>query len=211
MAEQLGRSPHAVAKEVIYEHQRFFGIDKLTQEDLEEDWEREQILIEEDPFVVTRPSKPVPGAPLDPERLAYESPKAVITRIAKNVLIDHLRKSKAEAAQISDEDVTAVIDRSLDANPHEQVYIQEMHTRYLAGVRELLAVQRAAWILCRDPLLLTDNEAEDLLLPALTEPQAKCAVKDRPLSVKEAASHFGRDVSPDVAKAAKKLDELLRR
>lgn len=41
---------------------------------------------------------------------------------------------------------------------------------------------RAAWIACRDPLLLSDDEAEALLEPALTGPQAKAAVEIRYLA-----------------------------
>lgn len=48
--------------------------------------------------------------------------------------------------------------------------------------------------MCRDPLLLSNEEAEALLEPVLTGPQAKLVAKQRPLSVEDAARLFGRDV-----------------
>jgi hypothetical protein len=99
VAQQLGRPVREVARECLNEHKhevlldRFFGIDKLTQEDLEEEWEHERILSEQT-FMVAPSSKPAPGTPVDPEKLAYESPKAALEHIARNVLIDHVRKSK---------------------------------------------------------------------------------------------------------------------
>jgi hypothetical protein len=214
IAKQLGRPVREVLRECLFEDQhdelidRFYGIDKLTQEDLEEDWRREQILIELDhPLVPT--SRPLPGAPIDPEKLAYESPKAMIKLIAKNVLIDHLRKLKSRGDGLDDGSLEVAEDQSYDANPEAQVFAREMHSRYLAGLREVPPLQRAAWIVCRDPLLLSDEEAESLLESVLTGPQAKQAAKQRPLSVEDAARLFGRDVSPDAAKAARKLGRLL--
>ena len=215
IAKQLGRPVRQVARECIDEHQheelldRFYGIDKLTPEDLEEDWRREQILIEQvHPLAFA--GKPVPSAPVDPERLAYESPKAMLKHVAKNILIDYLRKFKTERYAIVDmEDLEHFKDESHDANPEAQVLEQQMHNRYLAAVRELPPLQRAAWILCRDPFLLSDEEAVRLLEPALSGPQATAAVKQRPLSGEDAAQLFGRDVSPDAAKGAKKLERVL--
>ncbi len=214
VASQLGRPAREVARECIEEHKhedlldRFFGIDMLTQEDLEEDWRREQILAEQGaPFMLAPSSRPAPGAPVDPERLAYESPKAMIARIARNVLMDHLRKSKS-GASLDDGDLEAAEDESPDANPDAQVDAREMRSRYLAALRKLPPLQRAAWILCRDPLL-SDDEAEALLQPALIGPEAQRAAKERPMSVEDATRLFGRDVSPDAAKAARKLGGLL--
>ncbi len=217
VAKQLGRRVREVARECVYEHQhedlidRYYGIDRLTKEDLEEDRWREQILAElGNPFAGMGGSRPAPGAPVDPERLAFENPKAMIGRIAKNVLIDHLRKLKAEKAMLGNGDPMNARDESPGANPHAQIYALEMHNAYLAALRKLPPVQRAAWILCRDPLLLTDDEAEALLRPALSGPQAKRAAKKRPMTVEDAAEFFGRDLSPDAAKAARKLQSSLR-
>ena len=215
IAKQLGRPVRKVLHECLYEHQhqelidRFYGIDKLTQEDLEEDWRREQILSELDyPLVST--SRTRPGAPIDPERLVYESPKAMIARIAKNILIDHFRKLKSHGnGLLDDESLEEVEVESHEPNPEAQALTREMHSRYLAGLREVPPLQRAAWVLCRDQLWLSDAEAEALLVPALKAPQAKQAATQRPLSVEDATSLFGRDVSPDAAKAARKLGQLL--
>jgi hypothetical protein len=216
VAEQLGRPVREVFRECIYEHQheelidRFYGIDMLTQEDLEDEWRRERILSEQfDSFVVATGSKPAPGIPVDPERLAYESPKAMINSIAKNVLIDHFRKLETKQGTFADADLSSIANESPDANPDARLMAREAHSQYLAGLTQLPPIQRAAWILCRDPLLLSDAEAEALLRPALSGPQAELAVKQRPMSIEDASRLFGRDVSPDAAKAAKKLASLL--
>lgn len=214
VAKQLGRPVRQVLCECIYQNQheelidRFYGIDKLTQEDLEEDWRRDQVLIEQGHPPVSN-ARPTPFAPVDPERLVYESPKAMIERIAKNILIDQLRRIKSHGDGLKDGSREAAGDESQDTNPEAQVFARQMHSRYLAGLREVPPLQRAAWIMCRDPFLLSDDEAEALLEPALAGPQAKLAAKQRPLSVEDAARLFGRDVSPDAAKAARKLGRFL--
>jgi hypothetical protein len=211
VAQQLGRPVREVARECLNEHKhevlldRFFGIDKLTQEDLEEEWEHERILSEQT-FMVAPSSKPAPGTPVDPEKLAYESPKAALEHIARNVLIDHVRKSKMPDSL--DDKSLEVKDASPGANPDAQAYAREIHSSLLAALEKVPALQRAAWILCRDPLL-SDEEAEAFLQPALSVPAAKRAAKERPMSVEDAAGLFGRDVSPDAAKAARKLATLL--
>lgn len=129
IAKQLGRPVREVLRECLFEHQhdelidRFYGIDKLTQEDLEEEWRRDQILMELDQSLVST-SRPVPGAPIDPEKLAYESPKAMIKRIAKNILIDHLRKLKSRGDGLDDGSLEVAEDQSCDANPEAQVFLQ---------------------------------------------------------------------------------------
>jgi hypothetical protein len=214
VAQQLGRPVHEVARECLDHNQheelidRFYGIDILTQEDREEDWWRDRVLSEQE-FPIVPFTKPVPGSPVDLEALAFHHPKAMLTRIAKNVLSDRLRKSRLQTEPLGDKQLNAIEDESFIANPEERASVIETHARYRAGLRKLPDVQRAAWVLCRDPDILKDLEAEEFLGPLLLGQQAKLAAKQRPLSMKDAARLFGRDVSPDAAKAATKLKELL--
>ena len=75
------------------------------------------------PLVST--SRPRPAAPVDPERLAYESPKAMIKLIAKNILIDHLRKRKSRGGGLDDGSLEVAEDQSYDANPEALVFVAE--------------------------------------------------------------------------------------
>jgi len=81
--------------------------------------------------------------------------------------------------------------------------------RYVAALMNLPPVQRAAWVLCKDELL-SQEEAEPMLVPALHWRSARAALRRKPLQGAEASFLLGRaDISPDASKAANKLAEYL--
>ena len=139
IAKQLGRPVREVLRECLFEHQhdelmdRFYGIDKLTQEDLEEEWRRDRILMELD-HRSCQLARPVPGAPIDPEKLAYESPKAMIKRIAKNILIDHLRKLKSRGDGLDDEYWKSLKISLVTRIPKRRSSLRRDTQPYLAGL-----------------------------------------------------------------------------
>jgi len=140
VAAKLRQPVRKVLRECLYEHRheelldRYYGIDQITQEDLEEDWEREQILAGIGaPFALMPRGKPTPSQPLDPERLTYESPKAALEAIAKNVLIDHLRKLKSEKGRVDSEDLLESKEAPLDSDPHQLALAREMRRQLFGG------------------------------------------------------------------------------
>jgi DNA-directed RNA polymerase specialized sigma24 family protein len=86
---------------------------------------------------------------------------------------------------------------------------REIRQRYVAELKNLPPVQRAAWIFCKDELL-THDEAEPILAPILHWRAARAALRRKPLQDAEVSFLLSRkDVSPDASKAADKLAEQL--
>jgi len=86
---------------------------------------------------------------------------------------------------------------------------REIRERYVAALKNLPPVQRAAWIFCKDELL-THDEAEPMLAPILHWRTARAALRRKPLQDAEVSFLLSRkDVSPDASKAADKLGEQL--
>jgi hypothetical protein len=85
----------------------------------------------------------------------------------------------------------------------------EIRKRYMAALKKLGPVQRAAWILGKDELL-TLKEAAPLLPSTLHWRTARVALGARPMKAGEASRLLDRaDVSPDVSKAGSRLAEQL--
>jgi hypothetical protein len=57
---------------------------------------------------------------------------------------------------------------------------REIRERYVAALMNLPPVQRAAWVLCKDELL-THEEAEPMLVPALHWRTARSTLRRKPL------------------------------
>jgi DNA-directed RNA polymerase specialized sigma24 family protein len=86
---------------------------------------------------------------------------------------------------------------------------REIRRRYITALIKLPPVQRAAWVLCQDELL-THEEAEPMLVPALHWRTARAALRRKPLQDSEVSLLLDRaDISPDASKAANKLAEHL--
>ena len=85
----------------------------------------------------------------------------------------------------------------------------EIRAAYLATLKELPAVQRAAWILCKDEVLRS-AEAELYLAPLLHWRTVRSVLRAKPLSIADASRRLNRrDVSSDIFKAKRKLRQRL--
>jgi hypothetical protein len=179
----------------------------------------------------------LPAIPSPPERIrdlekhTYEYPKAMLNEIARNLRADHARKLNVERRriEISNRSVEPATRRNgkpedllpssfqglyhPPRNEEERLVLQcrnrEFRQRYVAALKKLGSVQRAAWILCKDELL-TREQAEPLLASTLHWRTARVALGARPMKAVEASHLLGRaDVSADVSKAGTRLAEEL--
>jgi hypothetical protein len=167
----------------------------------------------------------------DLEKHTYEYPKGMLNEIARNLRSDHARKLKVDRrrVEISNRSVELTTRRNgkpedlrpssfqglyhPPRNEEERLVLQcrnhEFRQLYVAALKKLGAVQRAAWILCKDELL-TREQAEPLLASTLHWRTARVALDARPLKAVEASHLLGRaDVSADVSRAGTRLAEEL--
>ena len=174
-----------------------------------------------------RPAKPI----IDLERYTLWSPGGFLGSIARSVLNKYVNKSAAEIrgaeefnCAVESPAQTTVDDESHDEsqgrqsseildnplrNPEvaliREAEAREIRKRYIEALAKLPAIQRTAWILCRDELL-TSREGEPMLVPVLHWRTARSALRRKPLRDAEVSGLLGRvDVSPDAAKAKAKL------
>jgi hypothetical protein len=179
----------------------------------------------------------LPSIPSPPERILdleqynYEYPKGMLNEIARNLRLDHARKLKVERRriEISNRSVELATRRNgkpedlrtssfqglyhQPRNEEERLVLQclnhEIRQRYVAALKKLGPVQRAAWILCKDEFL-TREQAEPLLASTLYWRTARVALDARPMKAVEVSHLLGRaDVSADVSKAGTRLAEEL--
>jgi hypothetical protein len=203
IAKRLRRPWKAIAREYMQEGKHedlvdeYYGWDKITEVDLEEEEFRQQMLAELPRLEF--PRRPPPMDEVCATFLDSGPVPALLKRIAQSVLVDHKRNVGRIREDQADE-----IPEEIASEPAE---IDSMLRRHiLSALARLPAKQRAALILCGEGWdWLTSDESEPLLKPSLHWRTARAALAKRPLSGEEASRLFGRDVSPDAAKAAKKL------
>jgi hypothetical protein len=161
-----------------------------------------------------------PRAPAQPikdiESYTFSNPKAWLRKVAQSVLDAYSRKSATERKRYRELDRPL---RSPTRKNGEDIWLihrrppnletREIRMRYIRALEKLPPIQRAAWILCKDELL-TQDEAEPLLVPPLHWRAARAALVHKPLPDAEVSRLLSRaDVSPDASKAKGKLSHLL--
>jgi hypothetical protein len=175
-----------------------------------------------------KPAEPIPNI----EKYTHAYPDAMFGTIARNLRFDYLRKLSAQRKKLKSfnsieptthheedsqdrgaasfvEDLCACPRSNVEQSLLVHVRNREIRRRYVAALKKLAPVQRAAWILCTDELL-GPKEAERLLLPLLHWRTARVAVRTKPMKDGEASRLLARaDVSPDVTKARMRLAEQL--
>jgi hypothetical protein len=168
-----------------------------------------------------------PLAPAQPikniESYTFRNPEAWLRTVARSVLDEYSRKSAS--ARLGAQDINRAVrlltrqngrpvrlygrPRNAETRLVFQSWADEIRKRYIWALTQLPPIQRTAWILCKDELL-TQGEAEPLLVPPLHWRAARAALMHRPLPDAEASRLVGRaDVSPDASKAKGKLCQLL--
>ena len=174
------------------------------------------------------PAKPI----ADLESYTFRSPGGWLRTVAWSVLNKYANKAATASERATEFKRAAKFPTRRNGKPQDAPYswlvddlyapprnieeclvaecrAREIRQRYVAALKNLPPVQRAAWVLCKDELLMHD-EAEPMLAPILHWRTAPAALGRKPLQDAEASFLLGRkDVSPDASKAAEKLGEQL--
>jgi DNA-directed RNA polymerase specialized sigma24 family protein len=174
------------------------------------------------------PAKPI----ADLESYTFRSPGGWLRTVAWSVLNKHTNKAATASEQATELRRAAKFPTRRNGKPQDAPYswlvddlyapprnteeylvaecrAREIRERYVAALKNLPPVQRAAWIFCKDELL-TNHEAEPMLAPILHWRTARAALRRKPLQDAEVSFLLSRkDVSPDASKAADKLGEQL--
>ena len=177
------------------------------------------------------PAKPI----ADLERYTFRSPGGWLRSVARSVLNKYAKKGAAESKGAEEFRLAAepparrkavngkhrglqsswLVDylyappRNIEECLVAECRAREIRQRYVAALKNLPPVQRAAWILCKDELL-THDEAAPMLAPNLHWRTARNALRRKPLQGLEASFLLGRkDVTPDASKANDKLGDQL--
>jgi DNA-directed RNA polymerase specialized sigma24 family protein len=174
-----------------------------------------------------------PATPIrDIEKYTFTYPDAWFRSVARSVLKDHARKRKAEKEHLVAVNRAVEFPTRRNGQPQHirpswvveklyhsprnveqwlvlQVRNFEIRECYVAALKKLGPVQRAAWILCQDELL-TSKEAERLLIPTVHWRTTRAAFGTMPMQDAEASRLLDRaDISSDLSRARAILAKLL--
>jgi len=190
------------------------------------------------PVVLSHPGTATPI--MDFERYTFTFPEAWFDRIVTSVIVDFARRKKAREEDGSREVLMSWLEdpsrfpsdkwipsrdryqlpswffplqhapRDIEKHLVRLDHRRQLRDRYIAALWAIDDVRRAAWILCRDEFL-TSEEAAQMISPAVPSKTARKALRGaRPMCGADASQLLHRrDVSSDASKAKAQLQKLL--